>query len=108
MSEEQIARNKLVVFTYQITDEAGEILERIDMPVQYVHGSRAGLLEKVEQAMEGRRAGDVVRVHLHPEDGFGPHDENLTHTDDIANVPAEFRHIGAEVEMQGDGGDARL
>jgi FKBP-type peptidyl-prolyl cis-trans isomerase SlyD len=44
---------------------------------------------------------------LTPEEGFGPHDESLTYTDDLDNVPPEFRRIGAEVEMMNDQGDAR-
>jgi FKBP-type peptidyl-prolyl cis-trans isomerase SlyD len=40
-----------------------------------------------------------------PEDGFGAHDPNLTFTDDIENVPPEFRRLGAEVEMQNEAGD---
>jgi FKBP-type peptidyl-prolyl cis-trans isomerase SlyD len=51
--------------------------------------------------------GDVVDVSLTPEEGFGAHDESLTYTDDIENVPPEFRRVGAEVEMMNDQGDAR-
>jgi FKBP-type peptidyl-prolyl cis-trans isomerase SlyD len=46
-------------------------------------------------------------VSLTPEEGFGAHDESLTYTDDIENVPPEFRRVGAEVEMMNDQGDAR-
>jgi FKBP-type peptidyl-prolyl cis-trans isomerase SlyD len=65
------------------------------------------LFEKIEQALQDCLVGDTVRVSLTPEEGFGPHDENLTYTDDIENVPPEFRRIGAEVEMMNDQGDAR-
>src|ERR1051326_9083373 len=96
----QIKRGSLVVFTYQITDPHGEVLERIGMPVSYVHGFGQGLLDKVERSLEGHTAGDVVQVELTPDEGFGPHDPALTFTDDIANVPEQFHHVGAEVEMQ--------
>ena len=103
-----ITRHKCVSFTYQITDEAGLLLERIDMPVTYVHGTDGGLLEKVEHAMEGHRSGDVVEVTLSPEEGFGPYDEALIFSDDIENVPPEFRQVGAEVEMQNESGESHM
>ena len=51
--------------------------------------------------------GDTVEVALTPEEGFGPHDPNLTYTDDLDNVPSEFHRLGAEVEMANDKGDSK-
>jgi FKBP-type peptidyl-prolyl cis-trans isomerase SlyD len=51
--------------------------------------------------------GDVVELQLPAEAAFGHHDPNLTFTDDLANVPPEFRHLGAEVQMQNDAGDIK-
>ncbi|MGB5305084.1 MAG: peptidylprolyl isomerase, partial [Gammaproteobacteria bacterium] len=48
-----------------------------------------------------------IAVLLTPDEAFGAHDPDLTFTDDIENVPMEFRHIGAEVEMMNDKGDSR-
>ena len=42
------------------------------------------------------------------EDGFGPHDPDLTFTDDLENVPPQFRHLGAEVQMQNESGEAKI
>jgi FKBP-type peptidyl-prolyl cis-trans isomerase SlyD len=107
MNEQFVGRNKVVAFTYTIQDEAGEVLEQSDIPISYVHGGKHDMFEKVEAAMDGCVVGDVVAVSLTPEEGFGAHDENLTYTDDIENVPPEFRRVGAEVEMMNDQGDAR-
>jgi FKBP-type peptidyl-prolyl cis-trans isomerase SlyD len=108
MSEMKIKRGSLVMFTYQITDLQDQLLERTDIPMSYVHGSKQGLLEKVERSLEGRHEGEVVRVQLTPEEGFGLHDETLTFIDSIENVPEQFHHLGAEVEMRNDEGEARL
>ncbi len=59
-------------------------------------------------ALDGRRIGDRVEVSLKPEEGFGPHDPNLTFTDDIENVPHEFRRLGAEVELQNEHGESMM
>ncbi len=103
-----IKSDKFVSLTYTITDENDEILERIDMPVNYVHGRDSQVIEKVEQALEGCAQGDEISVELSPEEGFGEHQAELTFTDNIDNVPAEFRHVGAEVEFQNDKGESRL
>ncbi len=107
MNEQFVGRNKVVAFTYSIQDETGDVLEQSDIPITYVHGGKHDMFEKVEAAMEGCVVGDVVEVLLTPEEGFGAHDESLTYTDDIENVPPEFRRVGAEVEMMNDQGDAR-
>ena len=105
---ETIKRDKFVSLTYTITDENDEILERIDMPVNYVHGRDSQVIEKVEKALEGCAQGDEVSVKLSPDEGFGEHQAELTFIDQIDNVPPEFRHIGAEVEFQNDKGESRM
>jgi FKBP-type peptidyl-prolyl cis-trans isomerase SlyD len=92
MPSEPIAIKKHVELTYQITDDKGEIVERVDIPVKYVHGNNSRLFPKVE---------------LTAEEGFGPVDPVLQFTDDLNNVPEQFRQLGAEVEMQNDRGEAK-
>ena len=105
MSEQFAGKDKVVTFTYSILDESGEILEQSDIPINYVHGGKHDLFEKVEQALEGSVVGDTVEATLTPEEGFGSHDPQLTYTDEMENVPPEFQHIGAEVEMLNDQGE---
>lgn len=107
MSEAVVGKHKVVSITYQIRDEAGDIMENIDYPVSYVHGGPSDLIEKVETALEGAIVGDSVEVVLEPHEAFGDHDPALTFTDDLENVPPQFRHVGAEVEMQNDEGETR-
>lgn len=107
MTEQRISANKFVTLTYRIVDESGAVLEQNDLPVSYLHGGLSDLFEKVERALEGKTSGDTVEVTLAPAEGFGEHDPNLTFTDDIDNVPPEFRRLGAEVEMQNELGEAR-
>jgi len=107
MSDQFVGRNKVVSFTYSIVDESGNVIEQSDLPISYVHGGPHDLFERVALELEGSVVGDTVEVELTPEEGFGAHDPNLTYTDDLENVPAEFRHVGAEVEMMNDQGDTR-
>jgi FKBP-type peptidyl-prolyl cis-trans isomerase SlyD len=107
MTEQFIGSGKVVSFTYSNVDESGEIMEQSDMPISYVHGGKHDLFEKVEQELEGSVIGDTVEVPLTPEEGFGSHDPSLTYTDDLENVPPEFRRVGAEVEMMNDQGETK-
>ncbi len=108
MSAQKICRNKAVQFTYTITDDKGNVVEQVDLPVNYVHGaSSMGLIESIERAMEGCVVGDSFEVELPPADGFGEYDPDLTFTDDLENVPPQFRKIGAQVEMANGEGETK-
>jgi FKBP-type peptidyl-prolyl cis-trans isomerase SlyD len=106
--KDQIQQDKFVALTYTITDENNEILERIEMPIDYIHGRDSQVIDKIENALEGCHAGDEISVEISPEEGFGEHQQELTFTDDIDNVPPEFRQIGAEVEFQNDKGETKI
>ena len=105
---DQIQRNKFVSLTYTITDENNDTLESNDVPITYIHGRDSQVIKKIENALEGCHAGDEISVDISPEEGFGEHQPELTFTDDLDNVPAEFRHIGAEVEFQNDKGETKI
>lgn len=105
---DKITKNKFVSLTYTITDENEDILERIDMPIQYIQGVKSQVIEKIELALDGHQVGDLVHVTLTPEEGFGVHQAELTFSDDIANVPPQFHSIGAEVEFQNDHGESKI
>jgi len=107
-SENTISRNKAVQFTYSISDDEGNIVEQVDLPVNYVHGaSSIGLIERVERALEGCAAGDTIVVEVPPAEGFGEFDPDLTFTDQLENVPPQFREVGAQVEMANDAGETK-
>lgn len=106
MTEQKVSKNKAVYVTYSILDQSGAIYEQYEIPVGYVHGGNSPLFEKIEAALEGAKVGDRVEVSLNPQEGFGETDPQLTFTDDIENVPPEYRRLGAEVEFQNERGEA--
>jgi len=107
MSDTVVSRHKVVAITYSIIDDSGAILEQSDIPVYYVHGGPNDMFPDIEAALDGCTLGDSVEVVLPPEKAFGYHDPSMTFTDDIDNVPSEFRRVGAEVEMQNERGETR-
>jgi FKBP-type peptidyl-prolyl cis-trans isomerase SlyD len=102
---ETITKDKVVSLTYAIRDEQGETFEYTDVPVNYVHGGKNDLFQKVEQELEGKTVGDKIEVTLSPDEGFGQHDPGLTFSDDIDNVSPELRKVGAQLEAQNASGD---
>ena len=104
-SGESIRPNKLVEFTYRIMDEGGQVLEQIDLPVSYVHGSEFGLWQRIESTLENRRTGDAIEVLTHPEDAFGDLGPDLQLTQNLSDVPEQFRHVGAEANFEDEMGD---
>ena len=107
MTAELIKKDMYVELTYAILDAQGEIKERVDIPVKYIHGRDSGLFPQIENALEGRSNGDRVEVFITENEGFGPSDPKLIFTDDVNNVPPQFHQVGAEVEMQNDRGEAK-
>jgi FKBP-type peptidyl-prolyl cis-trans isomerase SlyD len=108
MSKMSIKEGALIEFTYSIVDEEGTTVEQIDLPVNYIHGKNSGVYYKIEDALEGHKAGETVSVTLTPEDGFGPPNPDLMFTDDINNIPEEFHHVGAEAEFSNDAGETKI
>ncbi|MCP4283726.1 MAG: peptidylprolyl isomerase [Gammaproteobacteria bacterium] len=108
MTKEVIKPGKFVSLTYTISDSEGNLLEQNDIPVNYVHGGDTELIGGMDRAVTGKSAGDRIEMEILEEDGFGAHDPALTFTDDVDNVPPQFRHLGAEVQMQNESGEAKV
>jgi FKBP-type peptidyl-prolyl cis-trans isomerase SlyD len=107
MSKETVQTGKFVTLIYSILDSEGKVLEQSDLPVSYIHGGETELIGGMDRAVAGKLQGDEVTMTIPPEDGFGEYDPDLTFTDDIDNVPHEFRQLGTEVQMQNDAGEVK-
>jgi FKBP-type peptidyl-prolyl cis-trans isomerase SlyD len=107
MCKETIKPGKFVSLTYSICDLDGNVLEQSDLPVNYIHGGETELIGGMDSAVAGKGPGEEVSITVPPEKGFGPRDPGLTFTDDIENVPPQFRQLGAEVQMQNEAGEVK-
>ncbi len=103
-----ITTNKFVELTYRIINQTnGEVIEQVEEPLGYVQGDNTLLFNQVTKELEGKSVGDEVEILLKAEDAFGPELDELIFTDDINNVPLEYRFIGAAVTMQNDKGGTK-
>ena len=107
MAKQTIKTGKFVSLTYTISDTEGNVLEQSDLPVNYIHGGETELIGGMDRAVAGKGVGDEVTIRVSPENGFGDHDPSLTFTDDIENVPPQFRQLGMEVQMQNEEGEVK-
>jgi FKBP-type peptidyl-prolyl cis-trans isomerase SlyD len=105
---EVIRDGKFVELTYKVTDrKSGHVLTRVEFPLGYVHGRNEILAPSVHMQLEGKAAGDVIEVPIDGNQIFGPRDESLVFSDDIDNVPEEYRQVGTSILMENDRGQTR-
>ncbi len=103
-----IQDGSFVELTYQVSDRrTGHVLTRVEFPLGYVHGHNEILAPSVHAELEGKSAGDVIEVAIDGNRIFGPRDESLVFTDDIDNVPEEYRQVGTSILMENDRGQTR-
>ncbi len=105
MSNDLITKGKTVFFTYRISlSSSGSVVEESDIPIGYVHGHNQSP-DKVEQSLEGHALGDQLDVAFDKSESMYPYDPELVFTDNLINVPPEYQHIGAHVDLTNDKGE---
>jgi FKBP-type peptidyl-prolyl cis-trans isomerase SlyD len=96
----KIDQSALVSLDVAMYDAQGNLLERSDEPLVYLHG-HDDVLPRIEEALAGMETGAKVALQLEPEDAFGDYDPAL-----VLLMPLENLGDGVEVGMrvEGDGG----
>jgi FKBP-type peptidyl-prolyl cis-trans isomerase SlyD len=83
----EIRRNKVVALDYTLKDDAGQVLDKSGKtPLYYLHG-HANIIPGLEEALEGRVAGDNLELSLPPEKGYGTRDPKLVSSLPISRLP---------------------
>ena len=95
----KIAKDTVVSLRYELFDTEGELLEKIEEPVSYLHGGYDGIFPLVEEELHGKAVGDQCRVTMQPDDAFGEYDHTLVMVEPRSAFPQEI-----EVGMQFEGG----
>ena len=103
-----IQDDMFVELTYKVTDKkTGETLSTVEFPIGYIHGQNDILAPQVLAQLNGKSKGDVINVPIDCNAIFGPRDERLVFTDNINNVPEEYRELGMTITMENDKGESR-
>ncbi len=73
-----VTRDAVVSIHYTLTNDAGEVLDssRGGEPLAYLHGG-GNIVSGLEEALEGKSAGDALTVSLPAEKAYGARDASL-------------------------------
>lgn len=74
----QIGKNRVVTLNYTLRDEQGAVLDTSTgrEPLAYLHG-KGNIIPGLEEALDGKAAGDALDVTVAPERAYGLRDERL-------------------------------
>ena len=106
MSQNVIKNSMFVVLTYEIYENS-EILEQVENPVTLIHGHGKKLLPKIEEALLGKKTGDMVDITVNPNEGFGEYDKSMVIKDKVSNVPEQFRKLDETIAFVNKSGDKK-
>ncbi len=93
----KIAKDTVVSLNYELFDSTGEMLEKVEEQISYLHGGYDGIFPLVEEALHGKSIGDKVSVTMKPDDAFGEYEHNLVEVEPRSSFPKEVA-IGMQFE----------
>jgi FKBP-type peptidyl-prolyl cis-trans isomerase SlyD len=96
-----ISENAAVLFHYTLTDEEGTQLDssKGKEPLAYLHGHK-NIIPGLEQAMEGKQAGDVMVVNIEAADAYGELQEQMIQEVPRKTFQADDITVGMRFEAQ--------
>ena len=74
----QAKGDTVVTIDYTLTGNDGEVIDTSEgrEPLAYLHG-HGNIIPGLEKALEGKGEGEEVKVQVEPEEGYGPHRDEL-------------------------------
>ncbi len=93
----KIVKDCVVSLRYELFDADGELVEKVEEPVSYLHGGYDGIFPLVEEAVHGKGVGDFCSVTLQPDDAFGEYEHDLVEVEPRSSFPAEVS-VGMQFE----------
>lgn len=100
----KIEKNAVVSLVYELTDAGGKLLEKNSEPISYLHGGYDGIFPLVEEALQGKEAGDKFTVSMEPDDAFGEYEHELVRAEPRELFPADVA-VGMQFEGGAEGAD---
>jgi FKBP-type peptidyl-prolyl cis-trans isomerase SlyD len=93
----QIAKDTVVTLDYELFDLDGNLIEKTEEPIEYLHGGYDGIFPMVERALDGKSVGESCRVRLEPDDAFGEYDAELVLVEPRDKFPGNI-DVGMQFE----------
>ncbi len=103
----QVEKNKVVAIDYKLTDAKGAVIDSSTNhgPLYYIQGI-GNLIPGLEKELEGKKAGDNIKVKIDAKDGYGERNDSL-----CQEVPktqfesTEALEIGMQFEVETEQGE---
>jgi FKBP-type peptidyl-prolyl cis-trans isomerase SlyD len=96
----RIEKNTVVSLDYELSDMEGQVMEKPDSPISYLHGGYDGIFPVVEEKLHHKEVGYRCNVVMEPEYTFGEYDAEL-----VRMEPRDIFPENIEVGMQFEGGE---
>ncbi len=106
----QIASQKVATIDYTLTDDQGTELDssKDGEPLAYIQGI-GNLIPGLEEALEGKSAGDELSVSIQPEQAYGKRDEELLQTVPRAHFEGvDELQVGMQFRASSGDGEERV
>ena len=103
----EITKNTVVTLEYTVKDPEGSLIDDGHHPLVYLHGGYEGIFAVIEEALQGKKVGDNLKVKLLPEDAFGEFDEELVLVEDAAMFPDNIE-VGMSFERVAEEGEEEI
>ena len=99
----KIADDALVSLEVSMYDAQGQLLDKTDEPLQYLHGHE-DIFPRIEEALTGKEIGAHLMLQLEPEDAFGDYDADLVMLARVDDLGGDVT-VGLRVEATGPQGE---
>lgn len=103
----KIDKDTAVTLTFKVTTAQGKVLDDSQEPMVYLHGGYDNTLPKIEEALQGKAAGDKVRLALQAEEAFGVRDESLVRVIPKSEFPPGIK-VGGSLQGPNDKGEPQV
>lgn len=103
----RIAKDTVVSLHYELSDTSGNIIEKTNEPISYLHGGYDGIFPLVEEALHEKEVGFSCIVSMEPEHTFGEYDSALIRIEPRSAFP-ENVEVGMRFEGAAEGSNDYL
>ena len=103
----QVQKNKVVAIDYKLTDAKGAMIDSSTEhgPLTYIQGI-GNLIPGLEKELEGKKAGDSLKVTIAAKDGYGERNDSLCQVVPRSQFEStEGLEIGMQFEVETEQGE---
>ncbi|SET18057.1 FKBP-type peptidyl prolyl cis-trans isomerase /Apo-metallochaperone SlyD [Nitrosomonas marina] len=103
----RIEKDTVVSLQYELFDSSGNLIEKTEEPISYLHGGYDGIFPMVEEALHEKEIGYSCTVSMEPEHTFGEYDSTLVRLEPRNAFP-ENVEVGMRFEGAAEDSDDYL